>query len=493
MKSQEIRFIRRGDIVTLRDVPPDRTLLDLLREDLACTGTKEGCGEGDCGACTVVLGEATPDGLRYRAVNSCIRLAHSVDGLALWTVEDLASADGRLHPAQEAMVQCHGSQCGFCTPGFVMSLFAMYQNRVCQGQAITRAQASEDLSGNLCRCTGYRPILDAAQQMQALPPVPVDEATLTRQLRDLAAETSPQHDDAAYLAPRSLKDLLALRARHPQAQLVAGCTDVGLWVTKLHRQFPRVLDLTRVEELRRIERYPHHLAIGAAVPLADAFAALEADRPQLHAFAARFAGLPVRNAGTLGGNVANGSPIGDSMPLLIALGAHVVLMRQGGHRDIPLEALYTGYRQNVMAPDELLAWIKVPLPVRDDDAGTEFLRVYKISKRFDDDISAVCLAVRLQLSHRRVVTASVGVGGVAATPVRALRTEAALCGQPWSAETARAAAEVLRTEFQPISDMRASAAYRTEVLGNLLQRLWLESQGVAGINLESWVGLEEVA
>lgn len=493
MKSQEIRFIRRGEMVTLRDVPPDRTLLDLLREDLSCTGTKEGCGEGDCGACTVVLGEATADGLRYRAVNSCIRLAHAVDGLALWTVEDLAGAGGALHPAQEAMVQCHGSQCGFCTPGFVMSLFAMYQNRVCRGQSITRAQASEDLSGNLCRCTGYRPILDAAQQMQALPLARVDEATLTRQLHALAADPPAQDDDAAYLAPRSLQDLLASRARHPQAQLVAGCTDVGLWVTKLHRQYPRVLDVTRVKELRRIERYPHHLAIGAAVPLADAFAALEADRPQLHAFAARFAGLPVRNAGTLGGNVANGSPIGDSMPLLVALGAHVVLMRQGGHRDIPLEALYTGYRQNVMAPDEVLAWIKVPLPVRDDTAGTEFLRVYKISKRFDDDISAVCLAVRLQLSHRHVVSASVGVGGVAATPVRARRTEAALCGQPWSAETARAAAAVLRTEFQPISDMRASAAYRTEVLGNLLQRLWLESQGVTGINLESWTALEETA
>ena len=493
MKSQEIRFVRRGEVITLRDVPPDRTLLDLLREDLACTGTKEGCGEGDCGACTVVLGEATPDGLHYRAVNSCIRLAHSIDGLALWTVEDVGGADGRLHPAQEALVQCHGSQCGFCTPGFVMSLFAMYQNRVCQGQTITRAQAIEDLSGNLCRCTGYRPILDAAQQMQALPPAHIDEAALTRQLQALAQAPSPPAQDAAYLAPRSLQALLALRADHPQAQLVAGCTDVGLWVTKLHRQFAQVLDLTRVAELRRIERYPHHIAIGAAVPLADAFAALEADRPQLHAFAARFAGLPVRNAGTLGGNVANGSPIGDSMPLLIALGAHVVLMRQGGHRDIALEALYTGYRQNLMAPDDVLAWIKVPLPVRDDAAGTEFLRVYKISKRFDDDISAVCLAVRLQLSHRRVVAASIGVGGVAATPVRARRAEAALRGQLWSAETARAAAEALRAEFQPISDMRASAAYRTEVLGNLMQRLWLESQGVAAINLESWAALEALA
>jgi len=493
MKSQEIRFVRRGETVTLQGVPPDRTLLDLLRDDLACTGTKEGCGEGDCGACTVVLGEATADGMHYRAVNSCIRLAHAVDGLALWTVEDLAGPDGALHPAQEAMVQCHGSQCGFCTPGFVMSLFGMYQNHVCQGKPVSRARAREDLSGNLCRCTGYRPIIDAAQRMAELPRVSVGEPALLRQLQALAAAPSDADGNADYLAPRSLADLLDQRARHPQAQLVAGCTDVGLWVTKQHRQFAQVLDLTRVAELRRIEHYPNHLAIGAAVPLADAFAALEAARPHLHGFASRFAGLPVRNSGTLGGNVANGSPIGDSMPLLIALGASVVLMRRGGHREMPLEALYTGYRQNVMAPDEVLAWIKVPLPVRNASEGTEFLRVYKISKRFDDDISAVCLAVRLQLAHRRVVSASVGVGGVAATPVRARRTEAALAGQPWSADTVRSAAEVLRAEFQPISDMRASAGYRTEVLGNLLQRLWLESQGVQDINLETWTTLGALA
>ncbi|MFO1191219.1 MAG: xanthine dehydrogenase small subunit [Rhodoferax sp.] len=483
MKPQDIRFVRRGETVTLRDVPPDRTLLDLLREDLGCTGTKEGCGEGDCGACTVVLGEAVDGAVQYRAVNSCIRLAHAVDGLALWTVEDLAGPDGQLHPAQEAMVQCHGSQCGFCTPGFVMSLFGMYQNRVCQGQAITRAQAREDLSGNLCRCTGYRPILDAAEQMAALPPVRVDEPALLRQLQALATPTPAP--DAAYLAPRTLDALLTLRQRHPQAQLVAGCTDVGLWVTKQHRQFAQVLDVTRVAELRRVERYPHHVAIGAAVSLTDAFAALCADRPQLHAFATRFAGLPVRNAGTLGGNVANGSPIGDSMPLLIALGASIVLMRRGGHRELPLESLYTGYRQNVMAPDEVLAWIKVPLPVDGAQAGREFLRVYKISKRFDDDISAVCLAVRLQLADGRVQSASVGVGGVAATPVRAWQTEAALTGQPWSADTARQAGAVLRGEFRPISDMRASAAYRSAVLGNLLERLWLDSQGVADVQLES--------
>ena len=233
--------------------------------------------------------------------------------------------------------------------------------------------------------------------------------------------------------------LNALRARRPQAQVVAGCTDVGLWVNKMHMDFAQVLDLTRVRELRRVERYRHHVAIGAAVSLSDAFAALEQDRRQLHAFAARFAGLPVRNSGTLGGNVANGSPIGDSMPLLIALGANVVLMSerngQAAWRELPLEKLYTGYRKNVMAADEVLAWIKIPRPTRD-----EFSRIYKVSKRFDDDISAVCLAIRLHLSGGRVSSASIGAGGVAATPVRAVRTEAALTGQPWNLATVQAEA-----------------------------------------------------
>ncbi|ABE43429.1 xanthine dehydrogenase small subunit [Polaromonas sp. JS666] len=558
-----IRFIRRGEVVTLANVPPSRTLLEVLREDLACTGTKEGCGEGDCGACTVVLGEADGKTIRYRAINSCIRLAHSIDGLALWTVEDIAPTlftspsascnalppEGALrlrpgkagsaaptgeeergkptlHPAQEAMVQFHGSQCGFCTPGFVMSLFGMYHNHVGRGQPITRALAQEELSGNLCRCTGYRPILDAAQAMDQLPQVAVDEAGLLKKMKQLAhAPYRPGPDfssDFSYESPPTLAALLKARAAHPEAQLVAGCTDVGLWVTKQHQQFSRVLDVTRVRELRRIEDYPQHIAIGAAVTLADAYAALAKDRPQLHTFAARFAGLPVRNAGTMGGNVANGSPIGDSMPLLIALGANVVLMneRQGvmGHREMPLEQLYTGYRQSVMAPDEVLAWVKVPRPasphpnplpggegIEEKDGiapsplwgegwgeGQELLRIYKISKRYDDDISAVCLALNLHIDKGIVTSASIGAGGVAATPVRAVKTEAALLGQAWTAETVQQAITTLRAEFSPISDMRASAAYRSTVLGNLLQRYWLESQGLQQINLESF-RLEELA
>jgi xanthine dehydrogenase small subunit len=296
------------------------------------------------------------------------------------------------------------------------------------------------------------------------------------------------------LRPTSLAALLQQRATFPKAQVVAGTTDVGLWVTKQHKRFAQVLDVTATRELQRVETYPHHIAIGAAVSLTDAFAALVQERPQLKTFGQRFAGLPVRNSGTLGGNVANGSPIGDSMPLLIALGVSVVLMRwkktkTGGeiaHRELRLEDLYTGYRTNVMRPDELLCWIKVPRPTSD-----EFTRVYKISKRFDDDISAVCLAIQMTVKGGVVQQVSIGAGGVAATPARARQTEAALLGQPWNADTVMTAAAALRAEFQPISDMRASAAYRHTVLGNLLQRFWLESQGQRAINLES-VGLEEL-
>ncbi|QDL53838.1 xanthine dehydrogenase small subunit [Rhodoferax aquaticus] len=484
MNTQPLRFIRGGEVVTLNGIEPNRTLLEVLREDMHCTGTKEGCGEGDCGACTVVLGQADGEQVKYSAVNSCIRLAHSIDGMALWTVEDLAQDDGSLHPAQEAMVECHGSQCGFCTPGFVMSMFGMYQNKTCKGQAISREEAQAALSGNLCRCTGYRPILDATQAMQALPLAQVNEAELLLNLELLAQEPRAPEANSTYQSPQTLLGLLQARAQFPDAQLVAGCTDVGLWITKMHMQFPRVLDTTQVAELRRIEDYPHHIAIGAAATLTDAFAALVADRPQLTSFAHRFAGLPVRNSGTLGGNVANGSPIGDSMPLLIALQANVVLMayRKGKvvHREMPLEDLYISYRKNVMAPDEVLAWIKVPKATAGEKSA-----VYKISKRFEDDISAVCLAINLQIDNGVVTSASIGAGGVAATPVRARKTQAALLGQPWTPATVQAAMAVLRAEFTPISDVRASAAYRTQVLGNLLQRFWLESQGLQQIDLHS--------
>lgn len=481
MNSRPLTFVHRGQLVTLSHVPPDRTLLELLREDLGLTGTKEGCGEGDCGACTVVLGDAVHGRVRYQAVNACIRLAHSLNGMALWTVQDLAQADGTLHPAQQALLQCHGSQCGFCTPGFAMSMFALYQNNVCQGRPVSRALAQEALSGNLCRCTGYRPILDAAQQMGSLPPVQVDEAELLQKLELAALASVSPEADWIYIAPTTQAELLAARAAYPQAQVVAGGTDVGLWITKQHRQFAQVLDVTRAAELRRIEEDGAGLRIGAAVTLTDAFAALQRQWPQLQRFAARFAGVPVRNAGTLGGNVANGSPIGDSMPLLIALRAQVVLASMRGERTLALEDLYTGYRQTALAPDELLVRIVVPRP-----APEGLLRAYKVSKRWDDDISAVCLALHLDIADGVVRRASIGAGGVAATPARARETEALLTGQPWTEALAQRAGEALQAEFTPISDMRASGAYRRTVLAGLMRRYWLESQGQTAVSLEDF-------
>ena len=475
-----LQFVWRGEIVTLQHVPPTRTLLQLLREDLGHSATKEGCNEGDCGACTVVLGQLQDGQLSYKAVNSCIKMAHAIDGMALWTAADLAAADGTPHPLQQALQQCHASQCGFCTPGFAMSLFGLYQNQVLQDQPLSRAQAQEALSGNLCRCTGYRPILEAAQVMTTLPRVKVDETRLRLQLASISPEHRTREADFSYQAPTRLNALLSARAAHPQAQLVAGCTDVGLWVNKLHMDFAQLLDVTRVAELKTIEVQDTQTVIGAAVSLHDAFAALAQDRPQLHAFFSRFAGQPVRNAGTLGGNIANGSPIGDSMPLLIALRTSLVLMSMRGQRELPLDAFYTGYRKNVMAADEVLAFIRVPKA-----KPNELLRAYKLSKRTEDDISAVCLAINMQVQNGFVTQVSIGAGGVAATPVRAAQTEAALLGQAWTQATVLQGAATLRGEFQPISDMRASAAYRSTVLAKLMQRFWLESQGTPNTSLAS--------
>ena len=471
MTFPKLELIHRQQWQSLANVPPARTLLDLLREDLRATDTKEGCASGDCGAGTVVLSK--PDGSGSHTVNSCIRMAHSAHGLQVTTAADL-SGDGQLHPVQQALVDHHASQCGFCTPGFVMSLYDLYQRA--DGRAVTREEAMEAISGNLCRCTGYRPILDAACAMHLYPRPetvkPVADRVATRD------NLNPH-----YALPESLAQLLPLRARFPKAQLMAGGTDAGLWVTQQHRRFEQVIDLTRVQEMLRIEHYAHHLAIGAAVSLHDAFAALSEQRPSIQHFAERFAGRPVRQSGTLGGNIANGSPIGDSMPLLIALGAQVVLMalRKGRmvSRHVALENFYLGYKRTALAADEVLFWIVVPHPL-----PGEWLGVYKVSKRVEDDISAVCVALQLHIQNDNVQAVRIGAGGVAATPARAVKTEAVLPGSAWNEATVKQAQAAIDKEFSPISDMRASAAYRQLVLRQLMQRAWLEQQGHSMVQLE---------
>ena len=505
MTPQTIRFFHRGAVVEVGGVHPTRTVLDWLREDARCTGTKEGCNEGDCGACTVVIGELPEHsdapqgavrGLALRTVNACIQFLPTLHGKALFTVEDLKAADappkaGVLHPAQQALVECHGSQCGFCTPGFVMSLWSAYEHHNACGTQPTRQELADELSGNLCRCTGYRPILDAGQRMFDLPTVALDTAPVVAALQGIQGEASAAQDTFSYAAPnpaqrtdhfhapRTLEALATLREQHPKAQLLAGSTDVGLWVNKMFRDLGDIIYVGDVQEMKTVEERDsdshnggRELYIGAGASLTSAWGALAQRVPSLQDVFLRFASPPIRNAGTMGGNVANGSPIGDSPPILMALDAQIELRKGTRVRRMLLEDFYTDYMKNQLEAGEFVQGMAVPL-----QAMERQVRGYKISKRFDCDISALCGGFSIEVGSDNTVAAlRLAFGGMAGTVKRAALAEAALLGQPWTQEKVRAAQAALAHDFQPLSDMRASAAYRLQVAQNLLQRFWLETR-----------------
>lgn len=472
-----IRFLLGDEPRELRGFDPTLTVLDWLRGEARRTGTKEGCNEGDCGACTVVIVRPEAGRLCYRAVNACIQFVGTLDGCQILTVEDLKRPGGTLHAVQQAMVDCHGSQCGFCTPGFVMSLFAMLKT---YASPPSEAEMDDILAGNLCRCTGYAPIVRAARQMYDLYDgdrfAAAEAATLARlQALDDGSAVHVRCGQRSFHIPATADQLAAVMQRHPEATPVAGSTDVGLWVTKGMERLNPLVWIGRVRELGRIEETPATLEIGAGVTYTQAAAPLAALHPDLGELFRRLGSVQVRNLGTIGGNIANGSPIGDSLPALIAAGATLHLRRGDARRSMELERFFLAYRLQDRKPDEFVERVSVPKPA----PGTRF-RAYKVSKRFDQDISAVMGAFLLRLDGSKngggtVAEVRIAFGGMAATPKRAAEAEAALLGRPWDEATLRDAQEALGRDFQPIGDVRAGAAYRMAVARNLLRRLLIET------------------
>jgi len=444
-----IRFLLDGEVIELEEPDPTSTVLDYLRYTLRRTGTKEGCAEGDCGACTVLLGELAGDGIEWRAVNACILFLPMLDGKALRTVESL----GGTHPVQREMVERHGSQCGFCTPGFVMSLYGRSL-----GAAGTRGVPVGDvIAGNLCRCTGYGPILAAGEAV----PMALEQDDST--IRALSALRP------AYGHPASADELAELLLERPETRIVAGATDVGLWITKQLRDLGPTVFIGDIADLRHIEESPEALTVGAAVRYSDAREALARLHPDLGELVRRIGGVQVRNAGTIGGNIANGSPIGDMPPALIALGAQLTLRRGTDRRILALEDFFLSYGKQDRAPGEFVESVRIPRPSPD-----MLIRVVKLSKRFDSDISGLCGAFALRIEDGIVAEARVAFGGMAGIPARAPACEAALTGHAWTEANVEAGAQALAQDYEPLDDLRGSAAYRRKVAANLLRRIWAE-------------------
>jgi xanthine dehydrogenase small subunit len=441
-----VKFLLNGEAVELIDGSPTVTLLDWLRETRAMTGTKEGCNEGDCGACTVMVTDASG----AKALNACILFLPQLHGKAIRTVEGFSSPDGALHPVQAAMVEHHGSQCGFCTPGFIGSMVTAHRNG--------RDDFDDALAGNLCRCTGYAPIIRAAK------------AAASEDVPDWVQDIAPEVSASA-LSPETSDELAAWYEANPNGTLVAGATDVGLWVTKQLRELTDIAFLHRCRDLQRIQDQGDHLKIGAGVTMAQLHPVLKKHHPSYAEMVRRYGSEQVRQAATIGGNIANGSPIGDNPPALIALGATLHLRKGATRREMPIEAFFISYGQQDRKAGELVEGVTIP-------KHADAMRCYKLSKRFDQDISAVCGCFNIEISRGVVTNARIVFGGMAGIPMRAEKTEEALIGQAWNEDNIDLAASMMAIDFTPLSDMRASAEYRLLTAQNMLRRYFAELSGM---------------
>ncbi|RBP84304.1 xanthine dehydrogenase small subunit [Marinomonas rhizomae] len=481
-----MKFILNDELIDDNTLPSDFTALRYLREKRGLTGTKEGCASGDCGACTLLVGALEDGELTYSTLNSCITPMQSLTGKHVVSVEYL-SKTGELHPAQQAMVASHGSQCGFCTPGFVLSLAGLYENKQGCEQPIDREAVCDAISGNLCRCTGYRPIIDAGMSMvkgsmarkeimkESDEPPYVElmskNDSIKTQLESLQTE---RHDSSNYLQPTDLEQLAYALKLNPAAVLIAGGTDLMLENTQRYRDFETLIDVSRVAELKHLHTGEASLTIGASVTYSELENFSKTLYPQINALLSRIASRQIRNRGTIGGNVANASPIADLPPLLLAFDADIQLLKNDGStRAVNIADFYQGYKQTQLAKDEMIASFDVSL-----DKLAQFHRFYKVSKRMEDDISSVMLAVRFDVDNGILSDVRLAFGGMAATPIRGLKAEAALTDKLINDEQAlNQAIEALRSELTPMSDMRASAKYRLDMACNLIRKAWLELNG----------------
>ncbi|MEY8709120.1 xanthine dehydrogenase small subunit [Mangrovibacter phragmitis] len=482
-----ITFLHNRKRTTLRDIDPGTTVLNWLRGPAGCPGTKEGCASGDCGACTVVVGEAQQGKMVWKTANSCLMLVSQLQGRQLITVEDLAQGR-QLHPAQQTLADHHGSQCGFCTPGIVMSMFALQKN----APRADRHTIDQHLGGNLCRCTGYRPIIEAAQALCQLPDndqFQADSAAIAQQLAQITGEeqsttTELAGDGHRCLLPKDITSLARLYQQYPQAHLLAGGTDLALQITQFYHPLPLLISLNYVKELSTITVTDAMITLGATARLADIGRELQDHIPAFSEMLTRFASCQVRNQATLAGNLANASPIGDGAPMLLALGASLTLQCGEQQRELSLDDFFLDYRKTALAPGEFIRAIHIPRVT-----VSPSFQAWKVSKRREDDISTVFGAFNLHHKQGVITTARVAFGGMAAVPARALACEAALCGKPLSEATLTVACKALDADFSPLSDFRGTSGYRLQVAKNLLRRYFMSQlQGSDLVEVSQYVG-----
>jgi xanthine dehydrogenase small subunit len=479
MVSDTIQFVYNNEIHKIKNPDPNKTILDYIRSDLKKTGTKEGCSEGGCGACTIVLGELKNNKIVYKSINSCISFLPSIDSKHLILIENLISQENKLHPIQEAMVKFHGSQCGFCTPGFVMSLFAMYKTH----KKFNKEIIDESLSGNLCRCTGYRPIIDAAKSLRNKKDndhFKKDQGKIIALLKKIKVkEIEISFKRRKYYAPRSLSSLKKILKQNLDANFLSGGTDLSLEVTKLRKEIKKTVSLNSIKELKFIKKNKNFLEIGAGVSLLEFQNIIKSYYLDFYNILKRYGSIQIRNVATIAGNIATASPIGDTIPLLLSLDSEIKIQNGNSIKLIPLSEFFISYRKTKLKRGEFLYSVRIPIN------NKNYFKAYKISKRFDDDISSVCASFNFLIKKNKILKAKIAYGGMSEIPKRALSLEKELINSVFSEKTFIKAGNLIDKDFSPIDDMRASRNYRINIAKNLLMKFFYEINSNKNIRVNS--------